>query len=185
MAKKAKKVEAPKGSSGSPKTDELTLWVLWSETESGGEICEGQENDSWPSYEDTVKDAYFKGVYIGAVPPSSNAWQEKSESVTVPKAAFEAEPRTQVYAAIARYRDGGTFSSTSGYVYVGGVYGSYERAAEKVQELEASRGGYDGDLYIPWGGYFSSLESVSVETLQILNSVSGAKKLADGKLADW
>lgn len=176
--KKTKKVKAIL-----PKEETMTLWVLWSETASGGERCEGQENDSWPNHEPEYIDAYFKGVYIGAVPPSGkNSWSEKSEAVTVPKTAFEAEPRTQVYAVIARYSDGSTFGSSHGHVYVGGVYGSYERAQEKVKELEAI---VDVDYSIPWHGYFSSLESIGVETFQIINTLHAAKKLPGGKLADW
>lgn len=177
MAKAKKvKVEEPK--------DELTLWVLWSETSSGGEVCEGQENDSWPSYEPTYIDAHLKGVYIGDVPPGGHRWSEKSESFTIPKTAFEAEPRTQVYAVIARYSDGNTFGSSYGHVWVGGVYGSYERAAEKVKELEACD---KGDYSVPWTGYFNSLESLGVETLHIINGAGStpAKRLPDGKLADW
>jgi len=174
MTKKTKKAKLP--------TEEtVTLWVVWTESESGGDICNGDENESWPSYEDTYIDAHFKGVYVGDCVPGNNAWRDKSECVTVPKAAFEAIPRSVVYAVIARYRDGGTFASTSGYVFVGGVFGSYDRAQEKLKELETG-GGYS--IYIPWGGYFSSLESIEVMPLPIINGGS-TTKLADGALADW
>lgn len=167
----AKKVKTPKGSSGRPKTDKLTLWVLWSEVTSGGERCEGQESDPWADHEPSYIDAHFKGAYIGKVPPTyGQHWSEKSESFTIPKTEFEAEPRTQVYAAIAHYSDGDTFGSSHGHVYVGGVYGSYDRAVEKTKEFEAIS---KGDYSVPWTGYFSSLESVSVETLQVLNGAPG------------
>ena len=164
--------------------DELILWVLWSEVETGGEVCEGEEDKKWASHEPSYIDANFKGVYVGEVPPGGFRWSEKSESFTIPKTAFEAEVRTQVYAVIARYSDGNTFGSSYGNVYVGGVYGSYERAAEKIKELEACS---KDDYTVPWNGYFNSLESLGVETLQILNGAGAApaKRLPDGKLADW
>ena len=140
-------------------TNEITLWVTWTEDQRGGEIREGQENTSYPSYEDTYIDVYFGSVYVDEIPYGPG------EAVTIPRSEFESFPESCVYVPIVRYRDGGTFSSTSGYVYVGGVFGTFAKAKERAKELEST--GSSTSLYLPWTGYFAKLENVSVECLQI------------------
>ena len=167
---KAKKVK--------PVKEETTrLWVAYRQHRSGGDVCAGDEDSAWPSYEDTFIETSFRGVYVGEDRPAEITWQDDAESFEVPKAGFEKVARDKVYVVVARYGDGDTFSHSNGNIHIGGVFGTYDAAKREIEALKSKE---KGDYSVPWNGYFNSLDTLEVEILPILGQ-TGASNPAE----DW
>lgn len=93
---------------------------------------------------------------------------------------------TEAYLVWAEYTTGCTFGSTAGNVEAIAVFSSKEKAEKCAKQCrEYAPSDYNGwlmhivlengkshELYIPWLGYFESLNSVSVDCLPIENSQS-------------
>jgi hypothetical protein len=65
----------------------------------------------------------------------------------------------QIHVLVVKYSDGGTFSTTSGCLYIEGLYADYEAAAKVAKSI---RDGSYSD-YGPWQGYFASLDDLYVQ----------------------
>ena len=118
--------------SKSKKVKMFPLRLEYSEGRSGGEICEGQEDDAWTNHEPTNIDTTFKYlVALGdaeEVEDCSPLMQERYSG----KFFSKEDPRSagNLFLTVVKYHDGGTFGSVYGYwtvVYVG------------TDELEAHR----------------------------------------------
>lgn len=150
--------------------DLLTLHVLYSQSESGGGHT---SSERYSRREDRHTSTSFKGAVIspkGERPTQTNSWD--SNSFDVPKAAFET-PRAHVYAVVGYYSDGDTFGSSYGNMHIVDVYGNLEKANAVAQVLrledkEKNQSIFGSKRYVPWGGYFSRLESIEVEVLSVL-----------------
>lgn len=157
----------------------MTLWLTYSESRTGGGISPGEENDAWPSYEDT---------YIHFTPTGLRL--DRPEDVGAhPIEPFDKKVRRgdTVHVVIARYKDGDTFQSTYGNWCVVGAYLDPKRAARvtdmirederaerefsmaswkanygKQKRPEPPQDKYEG--YKPWRGYFEQFESIDVHT---------------------
>lgn len=133
-----------------------TLYVNYVETYSGGEICEGQENDDWPDHEDAYVD--FRVTHIGVVPVTP--YHETFEF------AFEPPAPAHLFVVVVRYYDGDTFGQTCGYGSVEGVFLTETEAALRVTALKQGSMSVKG--YNPWDGYFAGLTDVEAYAVPFL-----------------
>lgn len=134
------------------------LWFKYNETRSGGGICEGQENDSWPSYEDEYIDFSPVGLYKER-PDLVYAHGLLSDEVN-----GEFERGDDAYLVIVRYGNGNTFSSSNGNWYLVGVYKTADEAHKAQKSVED---GTSKHKYV-WTGYFESFESVDTHYMKVL-----------------
>lgn len=128
-----------------------TLFVNYSETHlGGGEICAGQENDAWPSYEDVFQDFCVENITLKNVGP----YHETIE--------YDLPEPTPVglFVVVVRYYDGGTFGRTCGYGSIEGVFATHEEAQARAKDLE--NGGKSIHGYNRWDSYFAGLERTEV-----------------------
>jgi len=148
------------------------LYLKYEEFTSGGGIVEGQENDSWPDYNDSY--VHFEPISLHLERPDTTFPEEFEVD-------FEVEPGDELYLIIPRYGDGDTFSYTDGYWIIYGATKDSTKAVEledaivndkiddsleallPVHKDEGSRWG----RYVPWGGYFSR-GSLSVDISKLL-----------------
>jgi hypothetical protein len=134
-----------------------TLFVNYSESHvSGGEICAGQENYSWPSYETEYQSYDVESITLKNVSPYH---EEIIHDLPDPKP-------NGLWVVVARYSDGGTFGSTSGYGSIEGVYDTRKEAQARADELE--KGGSSRKGYTPWTGYFSDFEGVEIHLVPLV-----------------
>ena len=132
------------------------LFINYEEgVESGGEICAGQENDAWPSYEDTFKWFSVKDITLKNTNPYHETFQ------------CEGQVPSHLYVVVVRYYDGNTFGRTCGYGHIEAVLKTKEEA-----EILEKRIWEDNDFisyrgYNPWHGYFSGLEDVEVHKVMV------------------
>lgn len=134
----------------------------------------------------------FKGALVTndeGVPPAYCFYA--TASFEVPSLVFDT-PRNAVYAVVGYYTDGDTFGTSHGNVAIVSVYGNPTKAHAVAQALlttDAKRPPFLNGRYVPWGGYFTSLEKVEVETLVILSdgkNLEASASSADAlKLEDW
>lgn len=144
------------------------LWLTYDEYREGGGVMEGQENDAWPSYEDTRITWTPQALYLDEsdVP----TWQKE-----LVKTDFEVERGDLVHIVVARYGDGDTFSHTDGYWCIMGASKDAEAARKLSRAIQnstytgreegAANSYYQG--YKPWDGYFSSLEYADVHSFVV------------------
>jgi len=134
------------------KEEQYKVYLLYEESSHGGEICAGQEEDAWPSYEDQYHEFTPKGLRLEAP-----AWSETIE------VDFDPKKLDHLYVVIVRYSSGDTFGTTLGNWHIIGAYKSFKKA-EKIR-ISIDKNKYKG--YKPWEGYFESLEGVTVERLDV------------------
>jgi hypothetical protein len=126
--------------------------------ESGGQICEGEEGDTWPNREDEynsftvlsagrrVRDPYHDGLSQPAVgfpldkPFSSN----------------------RCYIVWVRYSTGDTFGSSHGHGSIAGAYLSRAEAEVCALAIKNKTAPFDG-WRDDWCGYFESIEEVVID----------------------
>lgn len=89
----------------------------------------------------------------------------------------DAQPGDVVHVVIAEYSTGDTFGRSGGQVSVMDVFTENHDAVElwkflsKVKdEFSVKHNGQD--YYIPWNGYFESLEDLDIRTLVVQNGVN-------------
>lgn len=152
------------------------VWVNWEYTcVTGGGICEGQEDDSYPSRETEYKDHEVHGVYSEDA-KDGRGWSCYNESIDV---EFDPTPGENVWLVVVTYGDGDTFGSSSGNVCVVGCYNEEAHADSIASDIRADDRDADRDYrrslkksrkerftgYKAWTGYFNSLEGVEVHRL--------------------
>jgi hypothetical protein len=130
----------------------MKLYLDYKECSSGGEIRAGQEEESWPDYEDINIDWHLTNCKI----TSDNGYCQETVDVDFPVSVGQT-----VFVVYVRYSTGDTFSRTYGAGFIVGVYKDKE-TAEKVQKSVYDKT-YTG--YACWIGYFESLESCEVKEM--------------------
>ena len=140
------------------------VYVTYDEFREGGEICAGQEDDAWPSYEDCNIDMTVKSIHI-TNPGCLYLDKVKVKSFEEKPAKKPLEKGQEVYLVVVRYRTGDTFGNTCGAHHFEGIYLSEEEANEVVASVKNSS--YKGD-YKRWEGYFEALEDCYVETRELM-----------------
>lgn len=128
-----------------------TLYLTYNEYHTGGGVCEGQEDDAYPDYEDENVEWYLLECRLTR---SKTTWYH--EELTVD---FEPKVNDTVYVVYVRYGDGNTFGHTNGCWNILGVY-SNELDAMRVKE-SVEDDSYEG--YKCWEGYFNNLERCEIE----------------------
>lgn len=134
-----------------------TLFVNYSEEYlGGGEICAGQENDAWPSHEDTIQRFTVDNITLSNVTP----YHETVEyDLTTPLPVG-------LFVVVAHYYDGGTFGRTCGYGSIEGVFATHEEAQARADAIDKGAPSVRG--YTPWTGYFAGLERTEVVLAALL-----------------
>jgi len=135
------------------------VYVFYEEECNGGDICAGEENDAYPSHEDTHWSQTFLGV-ASQVNDSLRGMQR--EICEVP---FSPKPGMLVNVVVVNYNSGDTFGSSLGHIEIVGVYDSQLKAEEVA--LSIKEGKYKG--YCAWDGYFESLNHVEVRSFCLDN----------------
>jgi hypothetical protein len=136
------------------------LYLVYEDYRTGGKICEGQENESWPSYKDVNITTNFISLhktqqgtnrfFYDAIEVNKNLLKEKN-----------------LYLAIVFYFDGGTFGRTCGYHHIVGLYKSPDEAKQATDNVVNSS--VDRKGYYPWVDYFAGLESTGIFLLLVLD----------------
>lgn len=129
------------------------LYLAYDESESGGDVAPGQEGNNWPSYDDTHRSFYPRALHLDSL--------SFCETIEVP---FDPAQYNYLHLVVVRYTTGSTFGTIYGAWHVEGVYRDSEEAQEIVDSINKET--YKG--YKPWVGYFERLESVDIQTLQVV-----------------
>ena len=130
------------------------VFMTYSQSEHGGEICAGQENDPWPSHEDN----YFE-FDPETLSTKAGSWVETIEVDFVP----EDYVGKDVYVVVVRYSSGDTFGNSNGHWHVEGAYTDKDKAFEVEAQINNEK--YEG--YKPWVGYFEGLEHVEIHEFKL------------------
>jgi hypothetical protein len=156
MKKKSKKPKVTK------KPENPTLYIKYRDSEHGGEICEGEENDPYPSHERKYYDYSYD--FATRTFPTGNTSFGRYKSLTVEPEVFSGD---KIFLAIVIYSDGDTFGSSSGHHEIIGGFSTRKEAEELLSHV--TKDGYDNrpEGFYPWNGYFSSLEGKTVIKLDI------------------
>jgi hypothetical protein len=148
MKKKNKKIKpAPK--------QYPRLWLEYVEDITGGEICAGQENDAWPSHEDTDIEVNF--IRLHRDEPKNKFF---NHSVEVDERLIGLD---RLYLAVVRYSTGDTFGHTEGAWYIVGLAPTY-KVAEAMLDVALN----DKKSYKPWTGYFERFSGTEIHTLEVV-----------------
>jgi len=134
----------------------MKLYLRYDQHTEGGEICEGQEDVSYPDYEPEQITTYYRSAHLLPPPRSRGYHQSVEVSDVVGKCK-------QVWLALVLYTTGDSFSCTSGNPHVLGVFETADLAAAAIAKAEQG-----GDRSAPWDGYFNSLDSTEVIPLEVL-----------------
>lgn len=132
------------------------LVLCYEERTTGGEIREGQENESYPDREPTYHDVRLLSLHR----PDSNRLSWNRETVYT---QFDPARARRAHLVVVRHKDGDTFGTSHGNVYIEGAYRTRKEAEEIARSI--GDGTYKG--YKAWDGYFMGLESVDVVSLHI------------------
>lgn len=136
------------------KEDPRHVFVQYNMTEEGGEICEGEENDEWPSHEMLYKTHQVLGVFTKDLEQPD--YLNYSERVSV---EFDPTPCRECHLVLVTYSSGDTFGNSSGDVAVVGVFATGKEAEDVAVSIR--QGSYKG--YCAWEGYFDRLEGIEVQ----------------------
>jgi len=148
-----------------PPKDTISVHVLYSQVTTGGEAL---SNEPYASRAPEHTTTTFKGAVVGGDPWSP--WNY--DTFEVPRDAFSV-PRSHIYAVVGYYSDGDSFHSSYGNMHIVDVYGNPEKAhavavALQKEDKKAHQSIFGSAFHVPWGGYFSRLESIQIEVLPVL-----------------
>jgi len=151
MAKRKSKIDPVLGEHG-----KHSVYVRYSVTATGGEICSGQENDGWPSRDPEHRSHEVVGIFTDEENDGRRykhySYNEQTDVTFAPKSG------NTVHLVLVIYQTGDTFGYSTGNVSVVGVYETSKEAKEIAKSIRA--GTYSG--YKCWDGYFERLESIEV-----------------------
>lgn len=140
------------------------LYIHFKQYSEGGEVCQGQENDAYPSRE-PIYHSYTYDYAKRSNTTGKDVWSCGIQTVKVTPEVFSSN---KVFLAIVVYQDGGTFVTSHGHHEILGGYAT-RKEAEDVLALVNEEGiditGHDG--YCQWAGYFNRLEDKIVQKLDI------------------
>jgi len=140
------------------KDGDYSLFVDYYEMFSGGEICSGDEDASWPNYEPShtefkiTSDAFIvcpNKIYTALVHCSFDPEEHIGKNI---------------YVVVVRYQTGDSFGTSHGRWEMEGGYLTKEEAAKVKESINDNT--YEG--YKSWKGYFEALEDVEIHELKIV-----------------
>lgn len=132
------------------------LWLTYHEEESGGEVCEGDEDDAYPSHEDTIITWHLEQCHVE---PVKHCYNMKKLEVD-----FEPIVGSYVCVVYVRYGTGDTFGHTDG---AWEIVGAYQNQDEAVSIKKSICDNPDAK-HCAWTGYFESFESCGIELMEVL-----------------
>ena len=133
--------------------DHQTIWITYDEHCTGGDVVEGQEDEPYADREDEYID--WTLLKASLLEPSS-VYREPVEV----KSAKIVSPGDSMYILVVRYSSGDTFGHSCGHGYAEGAYENKDTAELIAAMIEANT--YPSKGYLPWQGYFESLEGVEI-----------------------
>lgn len=122
------------------------LHLIYTESRSGGQVCDGDEGESWPNFEDENIDWNASGV-------SLTTQQYDGKLV----ADFNPQVGQKVYIPFVRYYDGGT----CGYWAVWEAFMDKYAAEENLKKVLNKKWPQHWP-YPSWTGYFGGLQDSGV-----------------------
>ena len=137
----------------------MKLYLLYRESRSGGEVCEGQEDEAWPNYEDKTIEWDLLHCKL-----SRHEREHSYEEIDVP---FEVKKGDTVYVVYVRYKTGGTFGRILGAWVIVGVFNSLDEAAALERSINDRSYEKRKGIYVPWRGYFERFESCDIEYMTV------------------
>jgi len=145
-----------------PEPEPNCVYMTYAEDREGGEICEGEENLSYPCHEDEDTTFDPTGLYLNAP-----AWSETVEVDFDPSSYLGQE----IYVIVVRYSTGDTFGRRNGAWTVIGAYVNEEQVVKIEKSIED--GSYNKGHYVPWKGYFESFERIERHVFTLRTSAPG------------
>lgn len=130
---------------------ERKLYLSYEQSERGGQICKGQEGQSYPDREPTYVEFTPLGVYT-----KRGDWNETLKIDFLEEGAVV--EGTPVYLVIVRYTTGDTFGYTTGQWNIPLTTLDQDKADRICESIKDNS--YPG--YKPWDGYFERLESCEI-----------------------
>jgi hypothetical protein len=139
------------------------IYFNYTEDISGGNICEGDEDSEWPSYETEYHDITWNYATLD-MPKDEKLWQSyKSETILDQKLFEHIKTYRQCVLAVVIYSDGDTFRDSEGHNEIVGIFTNVSEAQQCLDQIER-----DGSDYSkPWNGYFNRLTSKKIVPLQV------------------
>lgn len=137
----------------------MSVYLTYSESRRGGEICKGEENDEWPSHEDEHVEWYLTGAVL------------KRPSWCYETIGGDYRVGDKLHVVVVRYFDGGTFGRTCGLWHIAGVYMDESEAVARKEKIYGNLKqsiSYDPkDEWEPWKSYFAGFEGCDVFDLMV------------------
>lgn len=152
MSKKKHVSEAP--------PPQKELYLSYKETHTGGE---SESDEQWSSRSPSYTEVTFTG--LSRVKDDSGFFPSH-RALYVDDDVYAAE---EVYLVVYRYQDGDTFGTSHGNWGVYAVVKSEEEALKIGVDIESGTLHKDGK-YLPWEGYFSSLEGIEIHSFRVGNT---------------
>ena len=126
----------------------MKYFLQYEETRTGGDVCEGDEGNAWPSYEDTDINLDLK--FLATDRTNCTHWCIEE---------FELEhPLDSAFVLVARYAFGDTFSRTCGNFEFLGIFNSEEEAQLKASKINGPK---------RWNDYFGGFEGFEITEVPI------------------
>lgn len=149
MAKRNKKTH--------PNKIKNELYITYTSYASGGEICEGQEDDEWPCYEDAEIEFSITSCYMS---DENIDWYE---TINID---FNPKPNQNVFIVTVRYSTGDTFSRTNGQWEIITATQTEQEARQLQEQIENDE--YESEYgYLPWEGYFEYLQRIEITPISV------------------
>lgn len=141
------------------------IYMTYRTDQSGGEVID--PNDEWSSHEDQYIE--FNPIAV-AKSAEGLKWYE---TISL---SFDPSLVDKIFVVIVRYGDGDTFGHTCGNWHVEGGYSTLEKAKTIKTSIENDEYGKSGKKeehyqYLPWKGYFASLETVEIHSFPLRDTV--------------
>ena len=139
------------------------IYVDYTRTSEGGEICAGQEEDEWPNYEPEQISVEIHGLHTD--PDDRKGWPDQVEVDFDPQDYIGKE----LYLVVVYYQSGNTFRCSHGNAHFEGIYTDSQMAKKVERAINDNK--YNG--YKLWDGYFERLEGTEIHSFILDSPTSG------------
>jgi hypothetical protein len=139
------------------------IYLNYTEEVSGGDICEGEEDSSYPCREDTYYNITWNYAILSTPKGEYLRQDYKSETILDEKLYEHIKTYRQCVLAVVVYSDGDSFGHSEGHNEIVGIFANSTDAQNCLNEIEEDRSDYSK----PWNGYFSRLTTKKIVPLQV------------------
>ncbi len=136
--------------------EKFQVYLFYEESESGGEVCEGDEDRAFPDHEDLYREFTAKSLQL-----EPGNWSEAIE------VNFDPAKHSHLYVVIVRYQSGDTFGVSHGNWQVIGACQKLKEAKKVARSIETGSYRRGRGKRKEWEGYFESLETVDIERIDV------------------